>query len=130
MFALDTNTVIHFFKRKGNVAERLLATPPSEVALPAVVLFELERGARKHTGGEGRIERLARFIATVHVLPFDQRAASFAAEITLHLESIGQAIGPLDTLIAATAMAQNLTLVTHNTREFSRVPGLKLDDWY
>ncbi|MDP1526839.1 MAG: type II toxin-antitoxin system VapC family toxin [Rhodocyclaceae bacterium] len=130
MFVLDTNAVIHFFKGKGRVADRLLATPPDDVALPAIVLYELERGARKQAGGDGRIERLARFIAAVHVLPFDQAAARHAAEIALHLESLGQSIGPMDTLIAATALAQGATLVTHNTNEFARVPGLKIDDWF
>jgi tRNA(fMet)-specific endonuclease VapC len=130
MYALDTNAVIHFFKAKGRVGERLLAMPPDEIGLPAIVVFELERGARKSAGGEGRIERLQRFIATVHVLPFDHHAARRAADLALHLESIGQPIGPLDTLIAATALAQGATLVTHNTSEFSRVPELKVVDWF
>ena len=130
MFALDTNAVIHAFKNKGHVAQRLLATPPTDVAIPAVVLYELERGARKGEGGADRLERLARFVTSVRVLPFDHRAAGIAAEIALHLEAAGQVIGPMDTLIAATALAADVTLVTHNTREFLRVPGLKVTDWF
>ncbi len=130
MYALDTNAVIHFFKGKGKVAERLLATPPGQIAIPAIVLFELERGARNLAGGAGRMERLARFVSAITVLPFDAHAASVAAQIALHLQSLGQPIGPFDTLIAATAHAQGATLVTHNSNEFSRVPGLIIEDWY
>lgn len=130
MYALDTNAVIHFFKGKGNVAGKLLATPPGQIAVPSVVLFELERGARNLTGGAGRMERLARFVSAITVLPFDASAASVAAQIALHLQSLGQSIGPFDTLIAATAHAQGATLVTHNTSEFARVPGLRIEDWY
>lgn len=130
MFALDTNAVIHFFKGKGNVAARLLATPPGEVALPAVVVFELERGIRKSPASEDRIARLARFVTAVQVLPFDQCAAEHAAEISVRLESAGKAIGPLDLLIAATTLAHGATLITHNTSEFARVPGLTLEDWF
>ena len=70
------------------------------------------------------------FLATVAVLPFDAIASRCAAEIRHELERGGQGIGPLDTLIAATAFANNATLVTHNVREFGRVQGLKLVDWY
>lgn len=130
MFVLDTNAVIHFFKGKGQVATRLLATPPGEIALTAITVFELERGVRKSPPGTDRRERLARFLAAVDVLPFDLHAAQFAAEITARLEPEGRQIGPLDTLIAAVALAHGATLVTHNVGEFSRVPGLAVIDWY
>ena len=130
MFVLDTNAVIHFFKGKGQVAARLLATPPGEIALTAITVFELERGVRKSPPGVDRRERLARFLAAVDVLPFDLRAAQFAAEIAVQLEPEGIQIGPLDTLIAAVALAHGATLVTHNTSEFSRVRELGVVDWY
>ena len=63
------------------------------------------------------------------VLPFDKAAANVHAQIRVHLERLGQVIGPYDLLIAAIALANNLTLVTHNTNEFSRVPGLVIEDW-
>lgn len=130
VFVLDTNAVIHFFKGKGQVAAHLLATPPGEVALTAITVFELERGVRKSPPGIDRRERLARFLAAIDVLSFDLRAAQLAAEIAVHLEPKGRQIGPLDTLIAAVALAHGATLVTHNTDEFSRVPGLDVVDWY
>lgn len=130
MFVLDTNAVIHFFKGKGQVGARLLATPPGEIALSAITVFELERGVRKSPPGVDRRERLARFLAAVEVLPLDLRAAQFAAEIAVQLEPEGLQIGPLDTLIAAVALAHGATLVTHNTREFSRIRELDVVDWY
>ena len=130
MFVLDTNAVIHFFKGKGQVATRLLATPPSEIALTAITVFELERGVRKSPLGRERRERLASFLAAVDVLSLDERSARIVADIACQLEAEGQQIGPLDTLIAAVTLAHGATLVTHNTGEFSRVPRLNAVDWY
>lgn len=130
VFVLDTNAVIHFFKGKGQVAERLRTTPASEIALTAITVYELERGVRKSPPGVDRRERLSRFLATVEALPFDSRAAQFAADIAARQESKGMPIGPLDTLIAAVALAHGATLVTHNTAEFSRISGLTVIDWY
>lgn len=130
MFVLDTNAVIHFFKNKGQVAEHLLATAPGDIGLPAVVVYELERGVRKSAQAHDRAARLARFIAAVKILPFDGRTASVAAGIAVALESRGEKIGPLDTLIAATAIANDAILVTHNTTEFSRIAELRIEDWY
>ena len=111
MFVLDTNAVIHFFKGKGQVAARLLATPPGEIALTAVTVYELERGVRKSPPGVDRRERLARFLAAIDVLPFDFRAAQLAAEIASRLEAEGRPIGPLDTLIAAVTLAHGWRVV-------------------
>jgi tRNA(fMet)-specific endonuclease VapC len=69
-------------------------------------------------------------LAVVRILPFHEGAARAATEVRLALERTGSAIGPLDTLIAGTALAHSAALVTHNTREFSCGPGLRLLDWY
>lgn len=130
MFALDTNTLIYFFKGVGNISHRLLETPPAQIMIPSVVLFELELGLLKSSAPMRRREQLAEFLAVVEVQPFARAEAHAAAEIRAGLEKRGQPIGPLDTLIAATALANNAVLVTHNTREFSRVSGLEVIDWY
>lgn len=130
MFVLDTNTLIYFFKGLGRVGERLLATAPSEVAIPAVVLYELEVGIAKSSSPEMRRDQLGEFVDVVEVLPFGVAEAQSAATIRAVLESSGEPIGPLDTLIAATAIAIRGILVTHNTREFGRVPSLEIVDWY
>ena len=130
MFVLDTNTLIYFFKGVGQVAERLLAVSPREIGIPAVVLFELEVGLAKSTDPRKRQQQLADMVTAVEILPFSTVEAREAAKIRAHLEQIGEPIGPYDVLIAATAKANGGTLITHNVKEFGRVPDLSLADWY
>ncbi len=130
MYVLDTNTLIYFFRGQGKVAERLLATPRAEIAIPAVSVYELEVGITKSTRPAKRRRQFDELLEAVTVLPFDRPAAAAAAGVRSALEKAGRPIGPLDTLIAGTALAQRATLVTHNTREFKRVSKLALIDWY
>ena len=130
LFVLDTNTLIYFFKGQGGVAARLLEVPPSRVAVPAIVLYELETGVAKSAAPKKRASQLAEFMKWVSVLAFDDAAARESAQIRAHLGAAGEPIGPLDNLIAGTARSVSGTLVTRNTAEFQRVPGLKLDNWY
>lgn len=126
----DTNTVSYFFKGLGNVAQRWLSTPPQSLALSSLVVYELRAGARKAGFGATRLQQLEAFIASHQLLPFGSPEADTAATLRVTLEAQGIPIGPIDTLIAATALTHRATLVTHNLREFQRVPGLLLDDWY
>ena len=130
MFALDTNTVIYFFKGTGRVKQEMLSVAPGQIALPAVVLFELERGCAQSLHPSRRQRDLELFLKTVPVIPFETRSARYAAQVAATLAESGVSIGPLDTLIADMALASNCTLVTHNTAEFSRVPGLQITDWF
>jgi tRNA(fMet)-specific endonuclease VapC len=130
VFALDTNSLIHFFKGAGRVGEHLRSTSPREIGVPTVVLYELEVGVARSPQRENRRRALEAFLQVTHVLPFDEAAARAAAAARRHLEQAGTPIGPLDTLIAGTAMAHSAVLVTHNTREFARVHGLKVVDWF
>lgn len=130
MFVLDTNTVIYFFKGEGQVAATLLSTPPADVAVPSVVLYELEYGVAKSKHPEQSKEQLDSFIALVDLLPFGPPEARTAAGIRADLEKRGQPIGAYDVLIAATALAGQHTLVTHNTREFERIKNLNITDWF
>ena len=130
MYALDTNTLVYFFKGAGRVAERLLGQPPARIAVPAIVLFELETGIAKSAAPERRQAQLAALVDVVTVLDFDTRCACRAGAIRASLEAAGRPIGPLDTLIAGTALAHGATLVTSNTREFERVPDLEVVDWF
>jgi tRNA(fMet)-specific endonuclease VapC len=129
-YILDTNTVVYFFKGQGRVAERLTAVPPSAVALPSVVLFELETGIAKSSDPGPRRVFLDRFLRAVRVLPFDASAARAAARTRAELEVRGAPIGPMDTLIAGTALSVGGALVTRNLRAFGRVPGLDVVDWF
>jgi tRNA(fMet)-specific endonuclease VapC len=130
MYALDTNTLIYFFNGMGDVAQKLFDVPPSEVAIPSVVLFELEMGIALSTSLERRRRQLQTLRESVRVLPFDDEAARAAARIGAALKKSGKPIGPMDTLIAGTAAAVGAILVTHNVLEFQRVPGLKTVDWF
>ena len=129
MFALDTNTVIYYFKGLGGVSDRLLATSPREVVIPSIVVYELGRGVLK-AGSSKRREQLALFLDAFTILPFGRTEGAAAAQISGELEARGLPIGPLDVLIAGTALAHGSTLVTRNLREFSRVEGLKVISWY
>lgn len=100
MLALDTNTLIYFFKGIGNVAERLLATAPSEIAIPAIVLYELEAGLAKSKSPIKRRTQLDDMLRLIQVLPFDRSAAEESARIRTELENLSTPIGPIDTLIA------------------------------
>lgn len=130
MYALDTNTVIYFFKGLGNVASHLFSLPPYEVALPVVVLYELQVGIAKSTSPEKRRTQLDELLTVVRVLPFTENETAITAQIRATLEKAGTPIGSLDMIIAGIALANQATLVTHNTKEFSRIENLRLEDWF
>ncbi len=130
MFALDTNTLIYFFKGMGRVPERLLATAPSEVSIPTIVLYELKVGLAKSSSPDRRRSQLDDMLRLVRLLPFDRSAARASATIRTELENSGRPIGPMDTLIAGTVIAAGAILVSHNLKEFGRVPGLRVVDWF
>ena len=130
MFLLDTNACIRILNGSSpRVAARLQATPASEIRLSSIVKAELLYGARHSSRVNENLRLLATFFEPLVSLAFDDRCAEEAAFIRLDLSRSGRPIGPNDLLIAATARALDLTLVTHNTREFSRVPGLRVEDW-
>jgi tRNA(fMet)-specific endonuclease VapC len=130
MFALDTNTLVYLFKGAGRVGERLLAEAPADIAIPAVVLYELELGIALSSQPAKRRKQLDVLLGAVTVLPFEEASAKSAAHVESTLRSAGTPIGPRDVLIAGTALAHRATLVTHNVREFRRVRGLSVTDWF
>jgi len=130
MYILDTNTLIYFFKGMGNVPRKLLATSPKEIAIPSIVLYELEYGIAKSNSPRKRKAQLNEICSVVEVLPFNNQEARCSALIRANLEKKGTPIGPYDLLIAGTAVAYQGILVTNNTKEFNRVPDLKLENWY
>ena len=130
MYILDTNTVIYFFKNMGNVAKHLFSIPPYEIALSSVVLYELEVGIAKSTSPEKRRTQLNELLTVLRVLPFTEKEAAATAKVRVKLEKAGKPIGPIDMMIAGTALANRATLVTHNTKEFSRIDDLCLEDWF
>ncbi len=130
MYVLDTNTLIYFFKGMGDVAANLLHTPPSEIGISSIVVYELEVGIAKSTSPEKRTEQLSNLLSIVNVLPFGLQEAKTASQIRSALEKQGNPIGPYDILIAATALTNNAILITHNTKEFKKISRLQIVDWY
>jgi len=128
-FALDTNTLSYYMRRQGGVVARVQAQSPQQIVLPSMVVYEVNYGLRR-AGRREALDAFARMVQATVVLELDAEAADHAARIRVQLESLGTPIGAADILIAATARRHGCTLVTHNTREFSRVPDLLLEDWY
>ena len=130
MYLLDTNTVIDLFKNRGRVAERVLATPPAQIGLSSIVLPELLVGAEESRRPVVHRRESATFARLAVLMYFGAEEARAAARLRANLEKEGRGIGPYDTLIAATALASGATLVTHNTREYGRVSGIRVEDWF
>jgi len=128
---LDTNACIHHLRYGPNskVSARLLSAPPGSVFLCSVVLGELLYGARRSQQAAASLAGVRAFCSPYSSLPFDNRAADEYSIIRLRLTASGMPIGPNDLMIAAIAIVHGLTLVTHNLAEFSRVPGLVIEDW-
>ena len=127
-FLLDTDTVSYILRGQGPAASRLTEHKPSEVCISALTLAELRFGAERR-----RPKRLHRiidvFIASVEVAPFDAACGAAFGRVQAALEAKGTPIGTLDTLIASHAIALNLTLVTNNSKHFSKVRGLRAVNW-
>ncbi len=129
-FCLDTNTCIDAMKGTWpQMAERFRQHVPEDIGVPAMVRAELLLGAAKSRNPARTSELVEAFLAPFELLPFDRAAAGHYADIRHQLETKGKPIGPNDLVIAATARSRTLTLITHNLREFGRVPGLATEDW-
>ena len=130
IYLIDTNACVRYLRAPlSQVAQKLAATHPAAIALSAITVAELVRGAHRSVKVPENLEQVNAVVALFTCLPFDQAVAIHAGRIDAELMAHGSRIGPYDTLIAATAFAHNLTLITHNTGEFSRVTGLVVEDW-
>ena len=127
---LDSNILIYFFKNAGAVRSHLAQRKDIDIRLCTPVLWELLTGALKSQDSRSQIARLDAVKSRFDVLPFDLPAAEQAAKVRAHLERQGTPIGPVDTMIAGIALSRDLTVVTRNIREFERVPGLRVENWY
>ncbi|WP_288583279.1 type II toxin-antitoxin system VapC family toxin [uncultured Treponema sp.] len=129
MYFLDTNTCIDFLRNLSeSVRSRFLSVPLNEIKIPVVVKAELLLGAYKSTKPE-TLERTKQFLELFEVIPFSDEMSYTYAKIRKELEVKGNKIGANDLFIAASALNKGAVLVTHNTREFIRIDGLKLEDW-
>jgi tRNA(fMet)-specific endonuclease VapC len=128
-FLLDTDTCIYALKQQPRVIERLLASAREDVAISVITEAELLTGAAKSSAPSRTLVLVENFIAPITRIEFTSDDAVAYAAIRSRLERAGTPIGPLDTLIAAQAVARRLVLVSNNEREFQRVPGLTLENW-
>ena len=128
-YLLDTNFCIRVLRdRPPGMRERFNAEAGS-LCISTVVLTELLYGAAKSARPQHNRDQVEHFAARLEVLPFDQEAADHAAEIRATLEREGRMIGGYDVLIAGHARSRGVIVVTHNMREFTRVDGLRCEDW-
>jgi tRNA(fMet)-specific endonuclease VapC len=128
-YLLDTNTLIAIFNDPSSPASRRLRNhPPSDVAISSIVAYELYYGAFKSARQVENVERVDAL--QFQILPFDREDARNAGDVRAALERSGTPIGSYDILIAGQARSRNLILATNNSREFSRVDGLQIEDWH
>jgi tRNA(fMet)-specific endonuclease VapC len=126
---LDTNIVSNALRFPHGRAAELMTLPGKDpVGISAMVAAELRFGASK-LGSDKLTRQVEGILQSMPILPFDDRAAAQYADLRTILERQGTPIGPLDTLIAAHALAMNLPLITDNAREFARVPNLRIENW-
>ena len=131
-FLLDSNAWIGWLRQKHpKLLARIKQEDPANIMLCSVVLVELIYGAENSGPAHrvGNLQKIEQLRLQYVSIPFDDHAAEEYGKIRAVLAASGEPIGPNDLLIAAVALANQLTLVTHNTSEFSRVPGLMLEDW-
>ena len=126
---LDTDTCIYALKQHATVLGHLLAAEREEVIISVITEAELRTGAAKSSSPAKTLHRIENFLRPLTVIDFTSEDAVVYSGLRSKLERAGTPIGPLDTLIAAHAVARKLTLVTNNEREFRRVHGLHLDNW-
>ena len=130
MYFLDTNTCIYFLNGKYEfIRDKILATPPNEIQIPAIVKAELLLGAYKSKKRKENIEKVEKFLESFEVIPFIDLITYTYAEIRNDIEKKGEVIGPNDMLIASIVKFHEGILVTNNVKEFERIKGLKIENW-
>lgn len=128
-YLLDTDHCIAILNRDARIRPALERHAASNLRLSSISLAELRYGIAKSTKAEESKAKLRHLLGKILPVPFDDAATEHYGDLRALLEKRGTMIGPMDTLIAAHALSLGWTLVTHNTREFHRVSGLKVEDW-
>ncbi len=129
-YLLDTNACISYLNNpKSPIRYKLEQLEPASVFVCSVVKAELYFGAMKSRKPHENLEKIEAFLNHLSSFPFDDAAAMVYGRVRAKLSQAGRLIGPYDLQIASIALANDLTLITHNSDEFSRVEGLRIDDW-
>ena len=127
-YLLDTDSVSYAIRGQGQVAERIRLKLPSELAISSITYAELIYGAEKRASSK-LTRSIDNFTSQIEIVPFGSDSAVHFGKIAAFMANDGISIGQFDTLIAAHALAMGYILVTNNVRHFSRVPGLRLENW-
>ena len=128
-YLLDTDVTIDLLRGSPRLDRRKFIAAEGLIAVSTITVMELEFGIERSTRPDVNRAEVVGLLSRLVILPFGQLAAEHAGRIRAHLTAKGLTIGPFDTLLAGHARSAALTMVTHNTGEFSRVPGLLLEDW-
>ena len=129
-YLLDTNICIYAINnRYPKLTSKLLTILPDDIAISSITVGELEYGAAKSKWGNRTRQTMYAFLSNFTVLPFDNADAICFGNLRAALALVGAPIGAYDVMIAAQGLTKDLTVVTHNIGEFSRVPDIKLEDW-
>lgn len=127
---LDTNICIYLIREQpASVLDRFTAHPVGDIGVSVITLAELEYGVAKSSRPARNRDALQQFVSPLEVAAFDRDATAEYGRVRTLLEKKGQPIGSLDLLIAAHAISLNVRLITHNVKEFGKVPGLRIEDW-
>jgi tRNA(fMet)-specific endonuclease VapC len=126
---LDTDTCIAIIKKHPVALKKLRGKSVGQVGISSITLGELAFGAEKSSRSSQAHGALGEFLVALEIASFDDASAMTYGKVRASLEQRGKPIGPLDTLIGSHALEADVVLVTHNTREFSRIEGLRLEDW-
>ena len=130
IFLPDTNACISLLRQRDHrLIARWKSVKATDIVLCSITVYELRYGAQRSSDPAREHSKLDLFLSPFTSLPFDDLCARRCAEVRAELEAAGNVIGPHDLQIAAIALQHQLTLVTHNLREFTRITGLKVDDW-
>ncbi len=129
-YLLDTCILSHFFRKEGNVIKNLQNHQPNQIKITSITVLEIEYGLNLNPSLKKRLLPLwENFIGQIETLSFKNEDALKAANVRAHLKKLGTPIGSYDLLIGSIALAQNLTMVTTNMKEFERIPDLKIENW-
>jgi tRNA(fMet)-specific endonuclease VapC len=130
IYFLDTNICIYAVKGEfPGIRRQMQSLTPEMIRIPSMVKAELLVGARKSTNPQRALLVVEKFLSPYAIVPFCERAAVVYSVLRSELEKKGKTIGPYDLIIASTVLASRGTLITRNTREFSRISGLEFQDW-
>lgn len=129
-YLLDTCVISDFFKKEQSVLKHFERVPPENIHISSITVMEIEYGLQLNIAKEKKIRPVwTNLLRHIHVVPYSPKCATFSAGFRARLKTLGSPIGPYDILIAGTALAHDMTIVTSNDSEFNRITELTIENW-